>query len=272
MAAVTEPERNRVSGEQQRLRIAVAWPKPRGRQWDTGLRTPAESPDFSDGLLFLRNEGFDVSLEDSLTFPFNPLVNVHHFYSGFDPVRAGRIAWRASRYDALVAVGDSTAFFLDWLRRLFRLRMAIILVDPALAPGYARRKRVQDYLLPRVEEVVVFGSAQLDYLRAEYGDSVSATFLYHRADVDFYRPEDDGCPPHRPYVFSIGNDASRDFDTLSEAAAMCREEPGFSHDFRVHTVLPVDGRRVLDLHRESISFVQLRELYARASRGRRASL
>ncbi len=248
-----------------RLRIAVVWPKPRQGRWDAGLRTPSESPDFSDGLLFLRDEGFDVTLEDSLSVPLNPLVNVHEFYSGLDPLRAVRIAWRARRYDAVVAVGDSTALFLLWLRRIFGLRLAIILVDPALAPGYDRRKRLQDHVLPGVEEVVVFGMVQLDYLASEYGGRVSSTFLHHRADVDFYRPESTLPPAQPPYIFSIGNDASRDFETLRQAAVMCREEPGVAHDFRVHTVLPVEGGGVLDLHRETISFVQMRALYERAS-------
>lgn len=248
------------------MRIAVAWPKPRKIRWTHGRTRSAEFPDLSDGLLFLEQEGFEVSLEDSLGLPFNPLVNVHEFYSGLDPVRAGRIAMRVRQYDAVLCVGDSTAFAFVLLRRALGLRVPIVLIDPALSDGYPRRKRLQDYVLPRVDHVVVYGRSQIDYLRREYGTRVSATCLYHRADTDFYRPGDLSTPTETPFIFSIGNDVSRDFNTLARAAAMCTSRPGFHCSFVVQTTLPVvDSKGVLDIRRDPISYVRLRELYARAA-------
>jgi glycosyltransferase involved in cell wall biosynthesis len=249
------------------MHIAVVWPKPRQHNWKAGQTQPTEFPDMSDGFLFLEQEGIRVTLEDSLLKPLNPLVDLHHFYSGFDPLRAARVVMRANRYDAIVCVGDSPAFVLVLLKRLFGLRVPIILVDPALADGYPRRKRVQDYLLPRVEHIVVFGRVQLDYLRREYGHRLRATFLRHRADVEFYNPAHvTPRPVPRPFVFSIGNDGARDFETLSQAALLCNATAGFHHHFVVQTVLPFTNHGgALEVRRNTVSYAQLRDLYAQSS-------
>jgi glycosyltransferase involved in cell wall biosynthesis len=246
------------------MRIAAAWPKPRAERWQLGRSRPEEFPDLSDGLLFLEEEGFDVTIEDSTTGPLNPLRAMHELYSGLDPVRAVRVAARARRYDALVCVGESTAAFFIWLRRLFGLRLPIVLIDPALGGGYARRERLLDFVLPRVERVVVFGRVQLDYLQERYGALVDAVFLHHRADTEFYRPTP-GAVATSPCVFSIGNDASRDFDTFAKAARACTAAGDFRHRFVVQTTLPfADPSGTIDVRREPISYKRLRELYGQA--------
>ena len=193
-----------------KLRIAVVWPKPREARWKLGRTSPAEYPDLSDGFLYLEEQGFEVAIEESLPWPINPLLKLHEFYSGLDPVRAARIMTRLHRYDAVICMGDATAFVLVALRNLVRSRLPIVLIDPALAPGYPRRKRLQDYVLPRIDRVVVYGRIQLDYLRQEYGSAVKAVFLHFRADTEFYQPQP--CTDvDRPYIFSIGLDGARDF-------------------------------------------------------------
>src|SRR5262245_2408919 len=151
------------------MRIAVVWPRPREHRWKNGRTSPSNFPDGSDALLYLEDEGFQVSIEESCGRPFNPLVRMHEFYSGLDPVRALRVALRARGYDAAVCVGDASAFVLLWLRERLGFRLPVVLIDPALSTDYPRRKRLQDYVLPRVQRVVVFGRAQLDHLAREYG-------------------------------------------------------------------------------------------------------
>ena len=247
------------------VRIGVVWPKPREARWKLGRTSPAEYPDMSDAFLFLEEEGFQIDIEESLPWPFNPMVNVHEFYSGLDPLRAARVMTRMRRYDAVVCMGDATAFFLVAMRSVLGFRLPIILVDPALAPGYPRRKRLQDYVLPRVDRVIVFGRVQLDYLRSEYGSSVSADFIHHRADTDFYQPSHDGEAADRPYILSVGLDGARDFETLAHAArAFAETDPAWR--IVLHTSRPVsDPSGRLEISGETISFVGLRELYARAS-------
>jgi len=216
--------------------------------------------------LYLEEEGFDVAIEDSLPWPFNPLVNVHEFYSGLDPLRAARVMAHVRRYDAVICMGDATAFFLIVLRRLLGSRFPIILVDPALAAGYARRKRLQDYVLPRVDRVLVYGRVQLEYLRAEYGSTVRADFIHFRADTDFYQPSNHAATPDRPYVLSVGLDGGRDFDTLAQAAREFTAESVPGGRVILHTSRPVsDQSGPLEISGKTISFVELRDLYARAS-------
>jgi glycosyltransferase involved in cell wall biosynthesis len=247
------------------LQIAVVWPKPRVARVSQSRQNPDRYPDFSDGLAYLNTEGIDIVVEESLGVPLNPLAHMHEFYSGLDPLRAMRLITRVRGYDAAICVGDATAFVLTWLRDALRIRLPIVIIDPALSHSYPRRRRLQDYVLPRASCVVVFSESQTEYLRTEYGSAVRTARLHHRADVDFYRPaplKEDG----RPYVFSVGNDISRDFDTLALAAEVCTTTPGFTHRFVVQTKNAVaDEGGVLDIRRDTVPYAELRTLYQQAS-------
>jgi glycosyltransferase involved in cell wall biosynthesis len=247
------------------MRVAVVWPRPRQARWRLGQTAPDEYPDLSDALLFLEEQGIDVAIEESLGSPWNPLASMHEFYSGLDPVRALRVAARARRYDSILCIGDATAFVLVWLRRIFGFRAPILLVDPAVSPGYPRRKRLQDYVIPRVDRVVVYGRVQLDYLASEYGTAAKGSFLYHRGDVEFYRPPESASAQTNPYVFSIGLDESRDFDTLAHAARRSRDQLGVTHRFVLQTTRAVAEPGILEIHRDPVSFPKLRQLYQEAS-------
>jgi glycosyltransferase involved in cell wall biosynthesis len=247
------------------MRVAVVWPRPRRDRWRLGQTNPHDYPDLSDGLLFLEDHQIQVTIEESLPFPWNPLVRMHEFYSGLDPVRAARIAARATKYDAVLCIGDATAYLVLWLRRVFGFRTAILLIDPALSPGYARRKRLQDYVIPQVDGVVVYGRVQLDHLAQEYGSAIRASFLYHRADVNFYTPSDQQTTAADPYVFSVGLDESRDFETLAAAARYCRDDLGMTERFVLRTPRSVTQPGGLEIQRDSVSYGGLRDLYRGAS-------
>jgi glycosyltransferase involved in cell wall biosynthesis len=248
-----------------RLRVAVVWPKPRAARVQQSRKDPSQFPDFSDGLAYLDPYGIDIVVEESLGLPLNPLTHVHEFYSGLDPLRAMRLLTRVRHYDAAICVGDATALVLMWLRTALRVRLPIVVIDPALSYTYPRRKRLQDYVLPRASAVVVFGESQIDYLRKEYGTSVRTAFLHHRADVDFYSPPAARQDDPRPYIFSVGNDVSRDFDTLAEAAKICAAAPEFNHRFIVQTknAVPNDDG-LLDIRSQTIPYTELRSLYQQA--------
>lgn len=249
----------------RRTRLAVVWPRSRAQRWRQGRLYPTDFPDASDALLFLEREGFDVAIEDSTGLPLNPLARMHEFYSGFDPVRALRVVSRARRYDVIACIGDVTALAILWWCRAFRIRLPIVLIDPALSHDYPRRKRVQDYVLPRVKHVVVFGKAQEQYLEEQYGGRIPVTRLDIRVDTEFFHPIPVQ-PSGAPYIFSIGNDRSRDFATLAKAADICRKVHHLPHRFVVQTQLPVyDPGRALHLDRTMVSFPRLRELYAGAA-------
>jgi glycosyltransferase involved in cell wall biosynthesis len=247
-------------------RLAVVWPKPRRHRWRAGETSPDTSPDMSDALRFLEDEGIDVTVEESIGLPLNPFAKQHEFYSGLDPVRAARVAARYRRYDAVICIGDATALVLMWLREKLRFELPIVLIDPALSYDYPRRRRVQDFVLPRASRVIVFGRSQIDYLKREYGSAVNATFMHHRADTSFYAPGRARVGPTvTPYVFSVGNDYSRDFETLAAAARICAAAPDFAHRIVVQTVRKIADPAALDVRRDSVSYPTLRALYEGAN-------
>jgi glycosyltransferase involved in cell wall biosynthesis len=243
-----------------RPRLALVWPKPRAHRWTLGERDPDEYPDLSDGLRFLRDEGFNVAIEESCGVPLNPFANMHEFYSGLDPARAARLVARLGRYNGIICVGDATAYVPIHLMRLSGRRRPIVLIDPALSDGYPRRKKLQDYVLPRVSRVIVYGQVQQTYLQAEYGGRVTSVFLHHRADVDFYRPLD--IAPVPGTVFSVGNDVSRDFDTLAAAARLCAPQ---GLRVLVQTTRQIDRPESLEIDRSFLSYADLRRAYASAA-------
>jgi glycosyltransferase involved in cell wall biosynthesis len=248
------------------LQIAVVWPKPRAARLFASRNDPDRFPDFSDGLAYLDAEGIQIVAEESLSFPLNPFANVHEFYSGLDPLRAARLLARVRRYDAAICVGDATGFVPMLLRDTLHVRLPIVIIDPALSDSYPRRKRLQDYVLPRASAVVVYGESQLEYLRKEYGPRVRTELLYHRADVDFYRPAASSGHDGQPFIFSVGNDVSRDFGTLARAAKLCGGSPGFDYRFVVQTknhVPNADG--LLDVRSDTVPYTDLRSLYQQAS-------
>jgi glycosyltransferase involved in cell wall biosynthesis len=205
------------------MRIAVLWPRPRRERVEAAERDPESHPDASDGLLFLREEGFSVRIEDPNGLLLNPLGRTHEVFSGMDPVRALRVALRRPRYDAAISVGASSAWFMQRFGALRRPRIPVIMIDPAMGPWRLRR-RVQDMIIPRVDRVVVFGRVQLDELREAYGATVRGVFIHHRADVRFFDPATRASvAPDGRYVLAIGDDVSRDFATLLRACAL--EEP-----------------------------------------------
>jgi glycosyltransferase involved in cell wall biosynthesis len=247
------------------MRTAIVWPKPRAHRWQLGRLQPSEYPDLSDGLLFLETHGVGVSIESSCPKWLNPLIDYHEFYSGLDPVRAARVAWHARRYDVIICIGDATAYFFLKLKRLFGLRVPVVLIDPALGDGYPRRKRLQDWVLPRVERVVVYGGVQIEYLRREYGERVRPIFLHHRADTEFYSPAASPASAEPPLVYSVGHDISRDFDTFAKAASIARAR-GLDARFVVQTSRAVaDEARALEIRRDYVSYASLRDTYRAAA-------
>jgi glycosyltransferase involved in cell wall biosynthesis len=201
------------------MRIAVLWPRPRRPRIEAAARDPAAHPDASDGLLFLEQEGFSVSVEDPNGVLLNPLARSHEVFCGMDPVRAWRVARRRPPYDAIVSIGASSAWFTQRFAARRRPRIPVIMIDPAMGPWKLRR-RVQDLIIPRVARVVVFGRVQLDELREAYGDQARGVFLHHRADVRFFDPDAPASKaPDGRYLLAIGDDVSRDFATLVRASA-----------------------------------------------------
>lgn len=257
---------NQVSHES--VRVAAIWPRPRGHRWRLGRSRPDTEPDQSDGLLFLEQHGFSVVIEDSTPFPWNPFARMHEMWSGLDPLRTVRLISRLRRYEIVIGVGDAVAFFLAYARRVFRLRVRLVLIDPALSPSYERRQRLQDRLLRHVDRIIVFGAAQRDFLVERYGDRIIVDVVPHRIDTDFCRPADASVNrlTDAPYLLSVGEDASRDFRTLAEAIAILQHDSSGQMRCVIKTGRPLEiPGPGIEVNREAIPWVDLRALYQHAA-------
>ena len=249
------------------LNVAVMWPKPRADRWKNALSSPDQYPDLSDGLLFLEKEDIQAFIVDPHGFPLNPFA-WHSVFCGLDPLCAARLITKSRRYDAIISVGCTSAPCLAWMKKILGISVPILLIDPLLSDDYPRLKRLQDKTLPLVDKVVVYGRVQLDYLRREYGEKVHAVFVPHRVDTDFYKPMPSGSadPSRRPFILSIGNDTSRDFETLIRAATTCTALDAHGTRVLIHTVRPIHAMSPrVEICRDHISFSNLRELYRQAS-------
>ncbi len=249
-----------------RRRIAILWPKPRARR--IAAADPAETPDQSDGLSALGSRGFDITIEDPLPFPWNPLANRHEVYCALDPLRALRLALFRRRYDAIVSVGSSSAFLTHRALAATLKPTPIVMIDPAMSYDWPLRKRLQDRILPKVSHVIVYGRVQLDYLAREYGESPTGVFIPHRADTRFYDPAapPQTPPPSKPYLLAIGDDVSRDFQALADAFERSRALANCDIRCVIHTRLPVTARDPrVELSRAFLSHVALRDLYRYAT-------
>jgi glycosyltransferase involved in cell wall biosynthesis len=131
---------------------------------------------------------------------------------------------------------------------------------------------MQDLIIPRVARVIVFGRVQLDHLREQYGGRARGVFVHHRADVDFYDPGTaaHGTPPAEPYILAIGDDVSRDFETLIRAcggdAPLGRtlRERGMRCVIHTRRSLPALPEVVVQ-SREPLTHLALRDLYRHAA-------
>lgn len=239
----------------------MLWPQGRSARIQTYLRDP-QTYETMDGLSRLGDFGYEVETIDTSPFPLNPLAKQGSLWGGFDFARFLRTVLRYRRYDAFISVGDTSCFFLAWAKKLLGLKTPIVLIDPALGYDYPRRRQVQQYILPHVNRVVVFGRVQLRYLQKEFGSRVKATHVLHRIDTNFFNPAkvappaDDGLP----LIASVGNDVMRDYETLIEAMR------GLPVRLRIQTTRKIPGRLPdnVEVTSEWMSYEDLRALYARA--------
>jgi glycosyltransferase involved in cell wall biosynthesis len=167
------------------------------------------------------------------------------------------------KIDAIVSIGESSCFLFVLLKRLLQLRKPVVVVDPALGPGYPRRKQVQDHVLPQVERVIVYATVQREYLQREYGDRVQSVFLHHRVSTEFFDPAktpDAGSAYTKPSIISVGGDISRDFDTL------CRSIDGLGVETAIYTQKPIQAHipKNVAVHRQWVPYRELRSRYRAA--------
>jgi hypothetical protein len=213
-------------------------------------RQTGTRPDSRELFRCLAAHGIDAEVADLSPWPLNPLRGRHSLLESLDPYRAVKVLLNRRRYDVLLAFGEGPAALLIPWRRLLP---PILVWDISPDEDWQLRKRLQDYVLPRVAGVLSIHSAQAPYIANRWG--IPAWTVGFSVDTTFYSP----MPTlSLEYILSVGEDAGRDFSTLILATA---NEP-----LVIKTSQPIHhpGFPRLQVISDHLSFPEFRDLYARA--------
>jgi glycosyltransferase involved in cell wall biosynthesis len=239
----------------RRLKVLLLPPQPVVGYRDA--HTPDSGPDPFELERRLAADGIDLITIDPVGRPFNPFAGKHPMLEGLDIWRALRILLRERDCDLVLSVMEGPAAPLTLLRKLFGFRKPIVLWDLAPAERWRFRKRLQDFVLPRVQGVMAIPSSQPGYIAARWSPKVPVVVIGALIDTGFFRPIEDVVPD---YIFSIGQDVGRDFPTL--VAAM----DGVPAQLKLRTsrALPPEAARMpnVEVLRQRVNDVELRALYA----------
>jgi glycosyltransferase involved in cell wall biosynthesis len=165
----------------------------------------------------LRAQGFKTRELTTYPWPCNPFANMHNAYRGLDPLRALCVLLKYRKAGLICAHLESAAVIL-MLKKLFFFRVPVLIWEVPWSPGWRYREILSRIAIPRADTNVVFGSNQIQLLRACYGESVLVEPILFCIDTDYYRPVPRSTEVHRPVVWSCGLDPGRDFGLLLEAA------------------------------------------------------
>ena len=200
---------------------------------------------------------------------WNPFDGRHPLLRGIDPLRALRIAATRRRADAVVSVFEGAAIPLAALRAatsLARLRRVggprpkLVLWDIGLTDTWRLRRRLQDFLVPRVDAILVLGQNQKAAIEARWPDHAPVEVVGHLVETGFWRAA--GPPPPDGTVLAVGDDVGRDYPTLLAAL----DGTGLPTVIRTGQRLALGaGHADTSVLAERLPYVGLRDLYERAA-------
>lgn len=188
---------------------------------------PGSGPDPRLLERLMAQAGIVLRILDPNPAPWNPFAGRHPLLRGLDPLRALGVLLRHRDCDVVVSVFEGAAVPLLLLRSLMRLRAPVVLWDIGLTEGWRLRERIQDFVVPRADGLMVLGRNQLDYVTRRWPRRRGPVDMAgHLVDTHFYQPSevvglDDEDQPPAPagYILSVGDDAGRDYPTLLAALA-----------------------------------------------------
>ncbi|MDE8347121.1 MAG: glycosyltransferase family 4 protein [Acidocella sp.] len=207
----------------------------------------------------LHDLGWDVDVFDPGTRPLNPFGGMNPLLQSFDPLRALTILTRKRHYDLIVCVFDGGAVPLLLLRRLALFRTKIALWDVGLTETWRLRLHVLNYVLPRIDGVMVLTTRQKQYIETKWPTRAPVQMIGHSVDTVFFRPQ----PVElADYVLSVGNDVSRDYKTLFEAVVPLQTRVKIRTS--PSTVAHLEQPDNIEIIPKPLPFPDLRTLYAQA--------
>jgi glycosyltransferase involved in cell wall biosynthesis len=159
----------------------------------------------------LGEKGIRVELLDPGPKPLNPFFGKGSLLQSFDPMRALRVLVGKRSADLVISVFEGGAVVLLLLRRLLGFKGRVILWDIALTENWRLRERVLNYVVPRVDGILVLGNNQKRYIEKRWAPKNPIFVVFHYVDATFYKP---GISRHDGAILSVGDDVGRDFACL----------------------------------------------------------
>lgn len=165
---------------------------------------------------WLQADGHEVDVVEPSKGWLNPYPD-QSFMRGLDPLRALRVLMaRARDADIVISTFEAGALLPIALRgpAFFKPKIALWEFNPD--PDWKLRTRIQNFIAPRLDLIMVLDEAQKAYLENLPLPPKRVEAIGAHVDEEFYRPAPQKRRPRT--VLAVGNDVARDFDSLFEAA------------------------------------------------------
>lgn len=202
--------------------------------------------------------GATVRVVNPFRFPWNPLAKKGGYLRGLDPLRAIWVLLTCRKASAIICVTESSALVLLLLRRLFFFRPKVLLWDASLGNPWKFLQWVQRRVFRRADGLLMLSQQQCELLKSKY------RIRGHVANVGYYVDEHFFHPRYSvtgEYILAVGDDRSRDYETLVEAVRSVTDTP-LTLKTRWRPALPAP-QHVTFVDRR-LDDVEFRDLYSRA--------
>jgi glycosyltransferase involved in cell wall biosynthesis len=205
----------------------------------------------------MKDLGIEIEIIDPYSGILNPLAKYGVVFGAMDPIRSLQVLWRFRSHDMIISVFESGSLLILLLRKLFRFRVKVAIWDVSLTENWKIKETISALTIPRADAIFVLATTQEDYIRRKWKQSKNIMRIGHMVDTAFFEKQGQA---ELGYIFSIGNDAGRDFDLLLDAI------DGVDVEVIIKTRIVIDplkliGKRVKIIEND-ISPIELRSLYS----------
>jgi len=214
-------------------------------------------PDPSHLFKLLESQGIEVKIIDPTRGFKNPFDGKDTLLQSIDPWRALSTAFGERDANVVVSVFEGAAISLSAIRWTMQPRTSLVMWDIGLTDWRLRNKLI-NFALPKIDELMVLGVNQVDYIKKTYTTCPSISVIGHYIDADFYQQVSLSASGH---ILSVGDDVGRDFPTLNEATRGL----GRKVVIKASRHPPGDTHGEVQVIKNRISFLELRDLYAQAA-------
>jgi glycosyltransferase involved in cell wall biosynthesis len=228
--------------------------------WPTGLAAVVANTTIDQelGRRRMSELGVRVRIVNPFKFPWNPLAKKGGYLRGLDPLRVLQVLFRCRRATAIICVTESSALVLLLLRRFFFFRPKVLLWDASLGNPWKFLQWVQRRVFPRADGFLLLTTRQVELLKTMSGVHGITESIGYYVDDQFFHPKFNTL---ETTILSIGDDLTRDYDTLMEAVrALADTLVTLKTRWRPTTPAPVHFRFI----DRRLNDVEFRQLYADA--------